>query len=138
MPVPLAPPERAIVQVVNVERTARGLPSLRAARGLSRAAESHSWDQLRYDRFGHDSSDGTPFGRRIARVGRFRMSAEVVAFAPRGSGSGARSIVRLWMRSSAHRAQVLNPNFRILGVGRVRGRLQGQFGALVTADLAVR
>jgi uncharacterized protein YkwD len=138
MLVPLAPPERAIVQAVNVERTARGLSPVRTFRGLSRAAESHSWDQLRYDRFGHDSADGTPFGRRIARVGRFRMSAEVVAFAPRGSGSGARSIVRLWMRSSGHRAQVLNPNFRILGVGRVRGRLQGQLGTMVTADLAVR
>jgi len=138
MPVALAPPERAIVQVVNVERKARGLPSLRAVRGLSRAAERHSWDQLRYDRFGHDSSDGTPFGRRVARVGRFRMAAEVVAFAPHGSGSGARSVVRMWLRSPGHRAQVLNPSFRVLGVGRVRGRLQGRIGAVVTADLAVR
>jgi len=138
MPVPLALPERAIVQAINAERTARGLPGVRAHRGLSRSAERHSWDQLRYERFGHDSPDGTPFGRRIARVGRFRMAAEVVAFMPRGTGTGARTVVRLWLRSPGHRAQVLNPSFRIMGVGRVRGRLQGRLGVVVTADLAVR
>jgi len=46
--------------------------------------------------------------------------------------------VRLWLRSPGHRAQVLNPSFRIMGVGRVRGRLQGRLGVVVTADLAVR
>lgn len=138
MPVPLALPEQAIVQAVNVQRAAYGIPALRTSRGLSRAAESHSRDQLRYDRFGHDSADGTPFGRRIARVGRFRMSAEVIAFTPRGSGSSARSVVRLWLRSPGHRAQVLNPSFRVMGVGRARGWLQGRRGAVITADLAVR
>ena len=131
-------PEQAIVQAVNVQRAAHGLAALRATLGLSRAAERHSRDQLRYDRFGHDSSDGTPFGRRIARVGRFRVSAEVVAFTPRGTGSGARSVVQMWLRSPGHRAQVLNPSYRVMGVGRARGWLQGQRGAVITADLAAR
>jgi len=138
MPVPLALPEQAIVQAVNVQRAAYGIPALRPSRGLSRAAERHSRDQLRYDRFGHYSADGTSFARRIARVGRFRVSAEVVAFMPRGSGSGARTVVRLWLRSPGHRAQVLNPSYRVMGVGRARGLLQGQPGAVVTADLAAR
>lgn len=138
MPVPLAPPERAIVQAVNAERTARGLPALRVTRKLSRSAERHSRDQLKHDRLAHESPDGTPFARRIARVAKYRAVGEVLAFAPRGSASRGRAVVRLWMRSPPHRAQVLNPRYRVVGVGRVRGGLHGQRGAVVTADLAVR
>lgn len=138
MPVALAVPERAIVQAVNVQRAARGLPGVRATRGLSRLAERHSRDQLRHDLIGHVSSDGTPFARRVARVGSFAAAGEVIAFAPRGSASRARAVVRMWMRSPAHRAQLLDPAYRLVGVGRVRGGLGARRGALVTATLAKR
>lgn len=138
MPVPLALPERAIVKVVNAERAAHGVPRVRAVRALSRVAERHSRDLLRHDRLEHASSDGTPFDRRIARAGSYRAAGEVLAFTPRGSASRAAAVVRLWMGSPKHRAQLLNPNFKVIGIGRVRGGLRGQRGALVTADLAVR
>ena len=138
MPIHLPPPERAIVRVVNHERKVHGLRTLRPVKSLTRAAERHSWDQLRYDFYGHASSDGTPFYRRIRRVIAFRTAGEVVAFAPRGSRSRARSVVRMWMRSPTHRRQLLDPNFRLLGVGRVRGRLGSRRGAMVTADFAQR
>lgn len=131
-------PERAIVHAVNVERAAHGLPGVRAIRGLSRLAERHSRDQLRHGLVGHDSSDGTPFARRIARVGSFAAAGEVVAFAPRGSASRARDVVRMWMRSSPHRAQLLNPAYRVVGVGQARGGLGSRSGAMVTADFARR
>lgn len=137
MPVHLPPPERAVVHAVNVERASHGLRPLRVARSLTRAAEIHSRDQLRQGRLGHDSSDGASFSTRISRAGRFREMGEVVAFAPRTSAS-ARAIVRMWMRSPIHRAELLSPNYRLLGVGRVRGPLDGRRGALVTADLATR
>ena len=138
MPVPLAMPERAIVQVVNAERSAHGLPRVRATRALSRAAERHSRDQLRHDRLEHASSDGTPFARRIARVGSFRTTGEVLAFTPRGSASRAAAVVQLWMASPSHRASLLNPSFKVIGIGRVRGGMGRRRGALVTADLAAR
>ncbi len=138
MPVPLPPPEIAIVRAVNAQRVAHGVPALKAVRGLSRVAERHSRDQLRRDRLGHDSSDGTPFAGRIAQAGRYRTAGEVIAFTSRGSSSRARSVVRLWMRSPGHRAQLLDPRFRVVGVGRVRGRLGSRGGAVVTADLAAR
>ena len=138
MAVALPPPELAIVRAVNAERTAHGLRALRPVRGLSRAAERHSRDQLSHDRLDHASSDGTTFARRIARTGRYRTAGEVIAFTPRGAGSRARAVVRLWMGSPAHRAELMNPAFRIMGVGRVRGGIGGLRGAVVTADLAAR
>lgn len=137
MPVHLPPPERAVVHAVNVERAAHGLRPLRVARSLTRAAEIHSRDLLRQGRVGHDSSDGASFSLRIARAGRFREAGEVVAFSPRHSAT-ARAVVRLWMRSPIHRQELLSPNYRLLGVGRVRGPLGGRRGTLVTADLATR
>ena len=138
MPLAIDLPERAIVHAINLERVARDRPPLRPAGGLSRGARRHSIDQLRNDRLAHDSSDGTPFARRVARVGRFRVAGEVIAFAPRGSASRARAVVRMWMRSPVHRDQVLNPSFRVVGVGRVRGGLHRRRGTVVTVDLAAR
>ncbi len=137
MSVPVDMPERAIVRAINAERAARGLPGLRATRRLSRGAARHSRDLLRSDRLGHASSDGTPFARRIARAGSFRFAGEVIAFAPRGSASRARSVVRMWMRSPAHRRQLLDGRFRIMGIGRTRGALVTQRGTMVTVVLAV-
>ena len=138
MTVPLDMPERAIVRAVNAERAALGLPGLRANRRLSRGAARHSHDLLRNDRLGHASSDGTPFARRIARVGSFRLAGEVIAFAPRGSGFRARTVVRMWMRSPSHRRQLLDGRFRVMGIGRMYGALSSQRGTMVTVDLAVR
>lgn len=139
MPAPaLAPPELAIVRAINVQRTAHGRPALRIDRRLARSAERHSRDQLRHDRLEHTSSDGTPFPRRIRRAGRFRTAGEVIAFAPRGSSSRARAIVRMWMGSPPHRVQMLSASYRIVGVGKVRGGLRSWRGALITADFAAR
>lgn len=138
MPVALPPPERAIVRVINQERAAHGLRALRTSRTLSRSAERHSEDQLRHDVLDHSSSDGTSFAKRVARVGRFRVAGETIAFAPRGPRSRARAVVSMWMRSPGHRAELLAPGFRLLGVGRVRGVLGRSRGVVVTADFARR
>jgi uncharacterized protein YkwD len=128
--------ENAIVRLVNVERRRYGLRRLRVSSALTRSAEQHSWDCLRHDWISHVSSDGTGPDRRIARVTAARASGETMAWSQRGAGSGARSIVRMWMRSSAHRAVVLSPKFRRVGVGRIRGKLGATAGVMVTADFA--
>ena len=128
--------ESAIVRLLNNERARYGLPGLRLSSALTRSAEQHSWDCLRHDWISHISSDGTAPGRRIARVTAARASGETMAWSQRGAGSGARSIVRMWMGSAAHRSIVLSPKFRRVGVGRIRGKLGASAGVMVTADFA--
>jgi uncharacterized protein YkwD len=118
--------ERAIVRLVNAERARYGLPRVRLSGALTRAAQRHSWDCLRYDSLSHTTG----------RITRARASGEALAWSQRGAGSGASSIVNMWMRSSAHRAIVLNGKFRRIGVGRVRGKLGPTPGVMVTADFA--
>jgi uncharacterized protein YkwD len=49
----------------------------------------------------------------------------------------ARTIVKMWMASPEHRRNLLNPSFRIVGVGALRGTFSGRPGTLmVTTDFA--
>jgi uncharacterized protein YkwD len=69
-------------------------------------------------------------GIRAPRVGE-NLAWEV------GTLSRARAIVRSWLASPSHRANLLRPGFSMVGVGAVRGTFNGYRGALmVTTDFA--
>ena len=54
-----------------------------------------------------------------------------------GSRATARGIVRAWLASPEHRANLLRPSFTRVGVGDLVGSFQGYSGAhVVTADFA--
>ena len=116
---------RATLCLVNDERAQQGLVRLRPDRALARAAERHADDMVRHSYFAHQSRSGSTFVRRIARTGylsgaRRWWVGENLAW---GSGSRAtpRSILRSWMTSPKHRANILYGRFRELGVGVARG-----------------
>ena len=50
----------------------------------------------------------------------------------------ARRVVRMWMASPSHRAVLLSPSGRRIGVGKRAGMLGGARLAVFTADLASR
>jgi uncharacterized protein YkwD len=99
------------------------------------AASDHSGDMLRADFLSHSSSDGTPMGRRVRRYTGADWVGENVG-AVRRRGNTARRIVRMWMASPGHRAVLLSPSGRRIGVGRRAGRLGSAKRAVFTADLA--
>lgn len=54
-----------------------------------------------------------------------------------GTGATAQWIVGRWLASPAHRAVLLRPGFRRIGIGAVNGTFAGHGGAtVVTADFA--
>lgn len=126
--------ETSIVRVMNAERARHGLRPLRSRRGLARVAARHSADMLRYDRFQHSSFDGTTISQRIRRGGNYRSVGEVIAWVPRGMSRSARTVVRLWMESPPHRAQILQRKYRFVGVGRKAGAMGPERGFAFTAD----
>jgi uncharacterized protein YkwD len=127
--------ERAMIRHVNDVRSGRGLVPLRVSHALNRAAESHSRDMLRSDFFDHSSSDGTSFERRVRRYTGAGMIGETLAWTARRHG-GAGTIVRMWMNSAPHRAVLLSPGFRRIGIARRWGTLGGSARSVVTADFA--
>ena len=96
-----------IFELTNAERTQRGLEPLRRSDCLTKGAQQWSDRMSREGRIYH--SDLGPWMRScgLNRVG------ENVA---RG-GRTAERTVQMWMESSGHRENILNPQFTELGIG---------------------
>lgn len=121
--------EQQIVGLINRVRRRRGLAALSTSRRLAFVAGAHSLDMARHHELSHDSSNGETFAQRVWRVTNARVIGETIAEV---TGGSARSVVRAWMHSPPHRAELLSPSFRVVGVGCVR---QGR-SRIVTADFA--
>jgi uncharacterized protein YkwD len=135
-PVPAsATPGARLRQLINDARAQHGLRPLRAERHLARAARGHSADMRRRRYFAHDSPEGTSPAARMRAAGYRHPSAvsETIAW---GTGSERRpkALLRAWLHSPPHRAALLSPRFREIGVGVVRAHGQ----AWATADLGAR
>jgi uncharacterized protein YkwD len=130
----LSQAESSLLSAMNTVRVAHGLQPLRADLRLERVARRHSSKMLRTGRFAHGA-----FAKRIRRVGvHAPRVGENLAW---GSGrlSAAATIVQMWLASPEHRANLLHPGYRIVGVGALRGSFAGTRGALmVTTDFAGR
>jgi uncharacterized protein YkwD len=126
--------ERTLLQEMNRTRAAHGLAPLRIDLTLQRAARAHSRDMIVRGYFGH--------GGFAARMQRFGVQGprvgENLAWGE-GTRAQARSVVQMWLRSPGHRANLLRPGFRRVGVGRLTGTFRGRPGAaVVTANFAGR
>ena len=122
----------AAVCLVNQERTRRGLRALRFNRRLSQAAAGHARDMVSRDYFSHDTAGGGSFVDRIVKAGyiaqnSFPSLGEDLAWGD-GTLGTARSIVRSWMASPGHRANILSRKFRELGIGVALGVPGGDAG----------
>jgi uncharacterized protein YkwD len=130
----LSPSEKALLQVMNETRAAHRLQPLKIDSRLEQAARSHTQDMLRRGYFDHG-----PFFERMERFGvQGRVIGENIAWAPSRYSSVARVVVRMWLRSPEHRANLLRPGFRRVGVAALPGRFGGNKVRMVTADFAGR
>ncbi len=124
--------------LLNRTRAAHGLGALRADAQLIRAAQGHSDDMVANRYFQHESRDGSGFGQRIRAAGwtRDRRSYTLGENIAYGAGPDAtpRAIVWAWMHSAGHRANILDPHFRLIGIGIAVGTPDGDGGATYSAD----
>jgi uncharacterized protein YkwD len=127
--------ERSVVKRVNAIRARHGLRKLRRSTGLTRAADRKAREVLRSDTLSHSSPDGTPMHRRVRRYVSARRIGETIGFVPRGRSQAA-MIVGAWMSSPSHRAALLSPGFRRVGVSRRRGRVGAGRVSVFALDLA--
>jgi uncharacterized protein YkwD len=111
----------ATLCLLNRVRARHGLPPLRLNAKLSRAARRHSHDMVRHRYFAHNSRNGrSPFDRMRATHYVPRSASwwlgENIAWGSGPLGEPA-AIVRAWMHSPPHRANILSRRFRDIGVG---------------------
>ena len=124
--------EASLLQAMNSVRTSYHLGPLRLDVRLLRAARGHSADMMQRRYFAH----GSVAGRVQAQGAQGPMFGEDLAW---GTGVGAQWVVSHWLASPPHRAVLLRPGFRRVGVGIAFGTFAGHGGAVVfTADFAGR
>jgi uncharacterized protein YkwD len=138
--------QAALVGQVNAFRAARGLSRLRVSAGLTAAAAAHSAQMARLGYFSHNSANGAPFSRRIGyfypvRGYRSWSAGENLLWA--SPDVGAARALRLWLASPPHRANLLSPRWREVGLSAVHSsRAPGVYGnapaTIVTADFGAR
>ena len=119
--------EAQMLELVNQERTSRGLKPLKADAELTPVARQHSTDMFERGYFSHYTPEGVdPFQRmKSADVG-FRTAGENLALAPtlQIAHTGL-------MNSPGHRANILNPAFGRIGIGIMDG---GRRGIMVSQE----
>jgi uncharacterized protein YkwD len=124
--------EARLLRDLNLVRAAHGLTPLRYDTRLQRAARAHSRDMLATGIFQHGA-----FGERMVQFDiRGSLTGENLAWGngPFGTANG---IVRAWLASPEHRANLLRPAFTRIGIGDLIGPFLGYRGAhVVTADFA--
>jgi uncharacterized protein YkwD len=124
--------EEKLLAAINATRRAHHLRTLTVDVHLERAARFHVSTMLGTDTFAH--------GDFAARMARFRVSGRVagenLAWGAGYAGSPATMIAE-WLASPEHRANLLLPAFRRVGVGSEVGTFAGHGDStVVTVDFA--
>jgi uncharacterized protein YkwD len=133
----------ATLCLVNDERARFGAPALIEDAHLSNAAINHSSDMDARHYFEHVGPGGQTLLTRIEASGFIPNGhvgytlGENIAWGTLWLGT-PRAIVRAWMASPGHRANILNPSFRDTGIGidpaLPRSMSGGQAGGMYTQD----
>jgi len=131
---------------INAFRSAHGLARLHLSAPLSAAAREHSQQMAVDGYFAHNSADGSAFWRRIqhfyasARWQYWSVGENLLWSSPSVDASRA---LAMWIASPEHLANLMNPNWREIGVSAVhvnaaRGVYGGMPVTIVTTDFGVR
>jgi hypothetical protein len=108
--------EKKMFELVNKERTSRGIPPLTWADKLQQSARKHTLEVAKRKTLSHQFSGEPTVQARIAATGfHFSASAENLA-----SATDAADLHNALMNSPGHRANILNPKYTAIGIGVVR------------------
>ncbi|MER5613164.1 CAP domain-containing protein [Streptomyces sp. NPDC002215] len=103
----------AVLALVNQERSKVGCSPLTASSSLASLAQDFSEDMAARGFFDHTDPDGRTPWDRASKAGVRGLAAENIA---RGQAT-AQAVMDSWMNSPGHRANILNCDYRTLGVG---------------------
>ena len=103
-----------IIKLTNRERIQRNLPPLRVDRHCVSAITSHVNDMARGRFLSHEGRDGRGASERYRQYHTAsRGAGENIAYNMYGTGA---SFMRQWLRSPAHRGNILSPIYKGIGV----------------------
>jgi uncharacterized protein YkwD len=105
--------EEALLAAVNEERAEAGCGPLESDATLDTAARLHAEDMAGNDYFSHTSLDGRSPSDRAAEQGYSGGVGENIA----AGYPDVASVMEGWMNSEGHRANILNCDYDVIGIG---------------------
>jgi hypothetical protein len=111
-----------VIRLTNAQRAANGLSALSENLSLDGAALAKGNDMLAKGYWAHFAPDGTSPWNFFLNFGyKYKYAGENLA----RDFPDAASAVSAWMNSPSHKENILNPNYREIGIGVVEGSLAG-------------
>ncbi len=120
-----------VIALANSARSDAGLPVLTENAQLTTAAENKARDMIKNDYFAHTSPTGVAPWHWIKESGyEYKAAGENLAINYTDAGEQHWA----WMKSSTHRANILNTRYQEIGVAVEKGKINGK-EAILTVEL---
>ena len=114
--VALDPEEAAFCTLINNYRASKGLPALLVSERLTNASEWMSGDMAAKNYFSHTDSSGRDPFQRMSAFG-YSYSTYRGENIAAGNATGSATFDQ-WKNSSGHNANMLNANYKVIGIGK--------------------
>jgi len=112
----------ALIELTNKTRRESGLPPLSENPILNEAAKLKAQDMLSKNYFSHKTPEGFWAWNLMEKLGyTYQMAGENLAIGFLDS----EEVHKAWLNSPSHRANILNPSFKEIGIAVLKGNFQG-------------
>lgn len=116
--------QKAILDIVNIERAKEGFPALTFSIKLSAMAEGKAVDMINKQYFAHVSPTGVDVAHLSKVYGyEYIFLGENLAM---GDFVSSSDVMTGWMNSPGHRANILNKNYTEIGISALQGNYEGR------------
>ncbi|MFC1646836.1 CvpA family protein [Patescibacteria group bacterium] len=122
--------EDELLRMINSDRLITGQAALKVDDVLTQIARNYSRDMFEKKYFSHTDLDGNTLATRLKKaVFTYNQAAENIVYSP-----DVPMAHRGLMESASHRSNILNPEFRRVGIGVINGSTYGLMITQVFAD----
>lgn len=120
-----------LISLINQERQARNLPALAINTSLNSVAELKVNDMLDKNYFEHTSPSGVTPWHWFKQIGyNYLFAGENLAM----GFTETEAVFNAWMNSPTHRDNILNPNYREIGLAVKTGQIQNHQDTLAVLE----
>ncbi|MFA5070560.1 MAG: CAP domain-containing protein [Patescibacteria group bacterium] len=127
--------KQEIIKLTNIERNRQHLPLLTDNPLLDAAALAKANDMIALNYFSHTSPSGLSPWNFITENGyEYKFAGENLAL----DFSDPQNAMTAWLRSPSHRDNILDPDFKEIGVAVVKGTVENQETVLVVQFFGTR
>lgn len=110
--------EEKLLELTNAERKKEALPPLKPSMTLFKLARDHSQNMAKQGKLDHELDEKSPFDRMRDAGYRFGNAGENIAYGTENLMLS--DIIKMWMDSEGHRANILHKDYVEIGLGIAR------------------